>query len=404
MGGRRQFGSIRQLASGRYQARYRAPDGQSYSADVTFTSRSDANVWLSTIQADLVRGVWRAPRRAPGTVASYVEQWISERKLKKSTRDMYEDLLRLHIAPTIGRVMLAEIDSAKVRTWHVKLRASLADKAAAKRQKMIEDERPFSIATRRDGQTAAAHAYRLLRAAMNTAVDDELITRNPCRVEGASVIRTSERPVASVDEVLQLAAAVPARYRLLILLAAFVGIRYGELRAMRRCDVDDGKLRIAERLYISHGALDFDLPKSQASIRTLPAVDALSADLAQHLKEFVGPGDDALLFTTASGLPLQTFYPIWNRARLKVGRPDLRLHDLRHTGQTLAALSGATEAELMHRMGHSTTAASRVYTHSTAEHAQAVSAQLSRVISAHQAGDNVVPLRPVARRKASGGR
>jgi len=107
------------------------------------------------------------------------------------------------------------------------------------------------------------------------------------------------------------------------------------------------------------------------------------------------------VFCTSGGRPVNKsqMSPIWVRARAKVGRDDLRFHDLRHTGQTLAALAGATEAELMQRMGHSTMSASRIYMHSTTDHSRAVAAALSELAQA----DNVVPLRPVRRRtKASG--
>jgi integrase len=122
----------------------------------------------------------------------------------------------------------------------------------------------------------------------------------------------------------------------------------------------------------------------------------LVPSLAAHLEDFTGPGEHDLVFTTSGGKPLEdsNITPMWARARKKAGREDLRFHDLRHTGQTLAALAGATEAELMHRMGHSTTSASRVYLHSTAEHGRAVAAALSDLASS----SNVIPLRSTVRR------
>jgi len=94
MGGKRQgkrsFGAIRRLPSGRYQASYVGPDGARYQAGTTFATSTDADVWLATIRADIVRDVWRAPRASNDTVAAYVRRWIEQhRGLKATTRNLY---------------------------------------------------------------------------------------------------------------------------------------------------------------------------------------------------------------------------------------------------------------------------------------------------------------------------
>lgn len=81
-------------------------------------------------------------------------------------------------------------------------------------------------------------AYRLLRGILNTAVEDELIKRNPCRIKNAGVERPEERPVLAVAEVFRLASAVPPRFRALVLLAMFGSLRWGEPAALRRCHLD----------------------------------------------------------------------------------------------------------------------------------------------------------------------
>jgi integrase len=83
-----------------------------------------------------------------------------------------------------------------------------------------------------------AKAYRLLKAIFNTAVDDGLIRRNPCRVKGAGQEKAPERPVLTVPQVYALAAVVDEHYRVLVLLAAFTSLRWGELAALRRSDID----------------------------------------------------------------------------------------------------------------------------------------------------------------------
>jgi integrase len=120
----------------------------------------------------------------------------------------------------------------------------------------------------------AAKAYRLLRAALNTAVDDELIRRNPCRIKGAGTERAAERPVATVAQVFQLADTVPARFRALILLAAFASLRYGELAAVRRRDFDPRCRTLMVRATLverQDGSLTFGPPKTDAGSARSPS-------------------------------------------------------------------------------------------------------------------------------------
>jgi integrase len=79
---------------------------------------------------------------------------------------------------------------------------------------------------------------RPARTALNTAVNDELIRRNPCRIKKAGQERADEHPVATVAQVFALAGLVPRRFRALVLLAAFTSLRYGELAALRQSNID----------------------------------------------------------------------------------------------------------------------------------------------------------------------
>lgn len=402
--GHRHFGSVRKRSSGRWQARY-VVDGVVRFGPVTYETKADAQAYLATVEADLVRQSWQAPRIVVDEVGDYVDRWIAEHpRLKDSTRELYTSLNRNHIRGTsLGSVALKDLTSDRVRTWHAELRDALAKKAEQRANALAKKKREPSQATTSDGSVAAAQAYRLLRAAMTTAQEDGLMQSNPCRLKGAGVSRSSERPTATPQEVQQLAEAMPEHYRAMVHMAAWTGARLGELTALRRGDVDlsGGVMSITERLYRLKGRMDFDAPKSRASKRTVSLPPHLIPLIQAHLDEFTGAEDDALVFTTTGGRPItkSNVAQVWSRARKKAGREDMRFHDLRHTGQTLAALAGATEAELMQRMGHSTTSASRVYMHSTTDHSRAVAAALSEMA----ASDNVVPLRPVRRRKTASG-
>ena len=101
-------------------------------------------------------------------------------------------------------------------------------------------------------------------------------------------------------------------------------------------------------------------------MRTVAIPPHITAALARHLADFVGPDKDALLFTARDGsshLQPSVFQGAWRKARAAAGREDLRVHDLRHTGATMAAMTGATLAELQQRLGHSSVNAALRYQH-----------------------------------------
>jgi integrase len=118
-----------------------------------------------------------------------------------------------------------------------------------------------------------AKAYRFLRAVMNTAVDDGLIKRNPCRIKGACSEDSPERRVLSVAQV----------YRPLILLAAFSSLRWGELAALRPedIDLDACTVRVTRQLNKPGTVPVFGPPKSRAGRRVVDFADLNRARPAQ---------------------------------------------------------------------------------------------------------------------------
>ena len=186
--------------------------------------------------------------------------------------------------------------------------------------------------------------------------------------------------------------ATPPRYRAMVLLASWCGLRFGELTELRRSDVDiDGRLvRVRRGVSRAGGEVFIGDPKSDAGRRDVSVPPHLVPVLASHLDHHVGPGDDALVFPARHGgsMAPSSLYKVWHPARLAAGRPDLRFHDLRHTGGTLAAATGATLADLMARLGHSTPSAAMVYQHAAAGRDRDIADALSVF-----AEGNVVPLK-----------
>jgi integrase len=358
------FGTIRQLPSGRYQAYYRH-QARRIVAPTTFLTLTDARGWLSVQQASIVMGTWNpaaaeSQRRAAPTLSEYSAAWLASRPLRPRTRQEYSRVLEQHLVPTFGGQPMDAITPADVRTWYGQL----------------APEHP----------TRRAHAYALLRTIMRAAVEDDLIGANPCRIRGGGQVRRQReiRP-ATLAELEAIVEATPERFRAMVLLAAWLGLRFGEVTELRRRDIDlaGGTVRVERAVSRTRGGLHVGDPKTEAGRRTIALPPHLTAPVRQHLARHVAASPDALLFPSPAGRQLapSSVYEWWYPARQAAGRPDLRFHDLRHTGATLAASTGATLAELMHRLGHSTPAMAMRYQHAAADRDRAIATALSEIAS-----------------------
>jgi integrase len=149
---------------------------------------------------------------------------------------------------------------------------------------------------------------------------------------------------------------MPERYRLMLLLASWCGLRFGELAELRRRDVDlsNGVLRIRRAVVRVDGDTVVGAPKSDAGTRDVAIPPHLLPTVKEHLNANITGGGDGPLFPSADGKHLapSTLYRSFHVARRAAGRPDLRFHDLRHTGAVLAASTGATLADLQQHHEH----------------------------------------------------
>jgi integrase len=373
MAGKRHFGSIRKRDSGRFQARYTGPDGRAYSAPETFERKTDAARWLSVRETEIMHGDWINPEAGRITFETYARQWLADRVLKTRTRELYAGLLRNHLLPTFAPLTLDRLNEAAVRRWR-KERLDAGPHA----------DRPF-------GPVTVAKAYRLLHAIMATAADDMVIRRNPCRIEGAGQEESDERPVIPLPVVFKIAANMPARYRALVLLATFAQLRLGELAGLTRdrLDLDNCQVRITGALVQpDKGNLRMEAPKSRASKRTLSFPAEIRPELQEHLDRYAQPGAQGLVFVGPNGgmIRRQNFRPIWHAASVAAGMPDAHFHDLRHTGGTNAAYTGATTKELMARLGHSSPRAAMIYQHATRERDKAIADALGKLADTAKTG------------------
>jgi integrase len=360
---RRGWGHIRKRASGKWQASYIGPDLIRYQAPKTFTARMDAERWLSDESRMIERDEWESPKkRAKEVVAQHIrlgeygQTWINERKVKPRTRIGYQSLFNQHIAPTLGKVALVHLTPESVRSWY----AGLGDEHVRRN----------------------SHAYGLLHAVLATAVTDQLIPANPANLSRAMNPPTKRQAVIlDVAEVDTLADTIrPERLRALVLVLAWVGVRWGEAIELRRSDVLKGCTAIRVGRAVTHrDGCRIDTPKSGKG-RVIIVPPHIRPDLMVHLDTNVGEDATALLFPAVHGCHLndRVFRDYLRPALKSIGREDLRIHDLRHFAGTQAARVGNLP-ETMARLGHSTPKASLIYQGIASGRAEEVAEALSKL-------------------------
>lgn len=447
---RASFGSTRQLPSGRWQARFLDSDGTRRTGPRTFATAREAEDWLATSRADLLRGSYHSPHLGAVALGDYTAEYLAGRvDLAPRTLVTYRDLLARWLLRdlthpgtrrpvNIGRVQLREISPATVREWQAAARADAQQAAQARAVASDEHRRrrarhaarewarasgipvantgrlpqpvlqawraagepgaatldlPATVPPSDAGSTQVAQAYRLLRSVLAVAVRDGLIAANPCTLPGAGQTQARERVPATPAEVAAIAEHMPARFAAAVHVAAWSGLRAGELFALTRADVtlpspedtsDVGTLRVQRALVaLPRQPIRFGPPKTAASRRTVHLPGPVTEALREHMRAHVAPGPDALVFCREDGTPLPSGRrsTLFRNACAHVGRHDLRWHDLRHTGATLAAQAGGSVRELQARLGHSTVAASMLYQHATAERDRELATRMAALVA-----------------------
>lgn len=321
----------------RYRVRYRDPSGRQRSR--SFVRKVDAQAYKSTVEADLVRGEWSDPRLAQIRFGDFARGWLSMKiaAITPKTLEGYEGLLREKILPRFERSPVGRITTLDIKSWVSDLSAS-------------------GISARR-----VRLAYGLLRAILNGAVDAEYIQRSPCRgVDNLPKVLESDMQIWTVSEVAAIAGAIPARYRALVYVGAYMGLRWGELAGLRRRSIDflRDRIEISEALTQAYGEVRFGPTKThQRGTLTLPSF--LRDILEQHLRIFVDASPDALVFTSAHGKPLrhQNFIRrAWAPALKTASLPYAGIHSLRHTCASLLIDQGLHYKDVQAHLRHKTLA------------------------------------------------
>lgn len=417
---RNQFGNIRKLASGRYQVRYTHPpksknkltakgiDGRS----LTFSSEREARIYLVHLESDLDKGInpYAKAEVKSCTLLDVINAYLDPSSglrllaepLRESTlrnyRSYRDRLIDREIAGiNLARMQVREITRSDVMRWHIELRNSCKDSQVEIKDRCHPARRwgrsvglsesifgrisPKLInawvaagapeikryRTNKGGIDQVAKAYTFLRSVLNAALEDGKIKENPCRIKGAGTSRHDERVTASSEQIAALADEVPARYRAAVLLALFTSARRSELFGLQRKHINALQNTITIEHQLSDYSSDekmFAPTKTPRKTPTVPIPKVLMDVMQNHLDQFTESHPDALVFTTRNGFPIyKGRMSWWVTAKRRLNLDHLHFHDLRHTGQTMAADNGASEKDLMRRAGQSSNEAMRIYLH-----------------------------------------
>ncbi|MDJ1372066.1 tyrosine-type recombinase/integrase [Gulosibacter molinativorax] len=386
--GRRSFGAIEKRGK-RFRARYVGPDGQTYTAPTTFTTKTDADGWLSKQRGAIESGKWKSPKQQKSEIfGAYAATWIEQRTtadgapLRAKTRSEYRRYLDKSLHEFTADP-IAGITPARVRAWHTK-RA-------------------------KEAPTGAAREVAFLRSVLSTAIEDGVIEKNPVQGKQTKTSAGVEHRPPTLEELAQLVQAMPELWRAAVVIAAYGGLRLSEWRALRRSDLrfdaEAGRFEIsvnrqAQRVTkdsddLTQEAAELDArnaketaaaemegrparlerlvrsswevgdPKSREGRRVVTLPAHLAPMIQAHLDAHAAAGPDGLLFQPggdAEFIDDQRFNRPWNEARDAVGvRGEVREHDLRAFAATAFAQSGATLKETQAFLGHSTVAAAMTY-------------------------------------------
>jgi integrase len=257
----------------RWQARYRDPDGNERCRD--FTRKADAERFIATITADVLRGAFVDPNAGKVTFGDFAERWLEAQTFTESTREATDLRLRLHAIRHLGQRELRHIKPSVIQSWLRGLQQDLAP-------------------------TYVRAIFTNVSTVFTAAVDDGLIATNPCKARSVRLPPREQSkiqpwPAEQVEAVID---AMAERYRATAVVAAGCGLRQGEVFGLRVRDVDflRQQVNVEQQVKLVYGKVTIDRPK-RGKTRTVPLPDTVAVELAEHLRRHPAEGDE-LVFTS----------------------------------------------------------------------------------------------------------
>lgn len=324
----------------RYRARYIGPDGTEKSKSFPDGQKRVAEKWLSQIESDMTRGQYIDPRAGRLTVRQHAERWLASLTIDPGTFVSTEQRVRLHVVPYLGSRSLDSLKPIHVREWLRKLQ---------------------------DGGVAPAYQrviFANLNAMLGAAVDDRLISHNPCRSSSVKAPKLEPRRIVPwrPERVFAMRSALPERYRATVDLAGGCGMRQGEVLGLAVDDVDfvEGVVHVVRQVKLIAGKQVFALPKG-GKTRTVPLPESVARSLEDHIAKHPPkavslpwrsvdgpPATASLLFTNVGERAVNRLVfnrLAWRPALDTVGVPRGRengMHALRHFYASVLLDAGRT--------------------------------------------------------------
>ena len=329
-----------------WEVRYRDPQRRDRSK--TFRTKAEAEAFADAVETDIDRGHYLDPRLGKKTFGAWADEWLEARRteIKPTTFMSYRGLLDKHLLPAFGRTAMARIRPLDIQ----RLLGAMSERGLSR--------------------SRIRQARQLLSMILNAAVDNGYIARNPVpreRLKGREA-RRDQHPL-TFEQVHAMAHAVPDRYRALIYVLAYGGLRWGEAAALRRsaCNLLRNRLEVKESVAEVSGGVHYGLPKTHQT-RTVVIPEPVKDIVAEHLARYVERSPDALVFTTDEGTHvwISNFRRnVWMPALEAAGvDPVTTIKDLRHTCASLMHAAGRSAKEVKEQLGHSTIAMTLdTYTH-----------------------------------------
>ncbi|WP_454175065.1 tyrosine-type recombinase/integrase [Gordonia sputi] len=300
-----------------------------------FGTKREAQLWKADLDVKTARGEWVDPGLGKQTLGAVGERWLTQQAhLKPTTRHNLRLWYARHVEPKWSGRAVGSVKPSEVRAW-------------------VTD-----LATAEVGVPTIERAVGILRQLFDLAVEDGLIVASPAANVRVPKRQPSDRAFLTHEQVEALADEVGERYRLVIELISYTGLRWGELAALQVQDCDMLRRRLHVRRGVTEvkGKLHFSTTKTGRG-RIVPFPDGLAEPLARRME---GKERDELVFSTETGAVLRntTFRPrVFNPAVKRCQAvdptfPKVTIHDLRHTAATLAIAAGATVKGVQQMLGH----------------------------------------------------
>lgn len=278
-----------------YRVRWWGPNGKQRSK--SFKRKVDADRFAATVSADIVRGSYIDPDAGKVRFEDYAERWLKAQSFEEGTFVAVESRLRNHAYPALGQRFLNDIQPSSIQSWV----SSLRDLAPTYRQVIFAN----------------------VSSVFTAAVDDALISANPCRAKSVRRPKLDRRKVTPwpKERVLAVRDQLPERYRLVVWLGAGLGLRQGEIFGLSPEDIDleRGEVHVRRQVkLLPSNKQIFGLPKGRKT-REVPLPDAVLEAINLHMTKWP-PVDVTLPWETSTGRPVTVSLLIHSREKKALGR------------------------------------------------------------------------------------